>query len=148
MISWPLFAIAILFFIIGAAFFGNAKRGTQNSLGGIIALIALVIAALGALARVAGAHDHSRPDLTPWFDKLKSNAGALCCTGNDGTRLADADWRSSKGGYQVFLDGDWRDVPEGAVVTEPNLSGRTMVWPRRSYLGGLRIICFMPGPGA
>ena len=36
------------------------------------------------------------------------------------------------------------DVPDEAVITEPNRIGRTMVWPIRGYLG-LSIRCFMPG---
>ena len=36
------------------------------------------------------------------------------------------------------------DVPEDAVITEPNRVGRTMVWPMRGYQG-LSIRCFMPG---
>ena len=36
------------------------------------------------------------------------------------------------------------DVPEEAVITEPNRIGRTMVWPLYGYLG-LTIRCFMPG---
>src|SRR6516164_9103312 len=38
----------------------------------------------------------------------------------------------------------WVDVPDEAVITEPNRIGRTMVWPIRGYLG-LTIRCFMPG---
>ena len=33
------------------------------------------------------------------------------------------------------LDGEWIDVPDEAVITEPNRIGRTMVWPIRGYLG-------------
>ena len=42
------------------------------------------------------------------------------------------------------IDGEWHDVPEDAVITEPNRAGRTMVWPIRGYQG-LSIRCFMPG---
>lgn len=152
-----LWFLAGFIFVGGAIIFGASKKGEQQTLGGIVAAIALLIAALGALARVAGfailfavndpvaAHDHSRPELAPWFNSLKSNAGALCCSNNDGTVLEDADWRSKNGGYEVYLEGEWRRVPEGAVVTEPNKSGRTMVWPLKGYMG-LTIRCFMPGP--
>ena len=44
----------------------------------------------------------------------------------------------------------WIDVPDNAVITEPNRTGRTMVWP--DYTGysyeptGVALIrCFMPG---
>ena len=42
------------------------------------------------------------------------------------------------------IDGEWHDVPDDAVITEPNRVGRTMVWPIRGYQG-LSIRCFMPG---
>ena len=48
------------------------------------------------------------------------------------------------GHYRVRIEGEWVDVPEEAVITEPNRVGRTMVWPIRGYLG-LTIRCFMPG---
>jgi hypothetical protein len=39
---------------------------------------------------------------------------------------------------------NWIDVPDDAVITEPNRAGRTMVWPLR--VGNLITIrCFMPG---
>jgi len=35
-------------------------------------------------------------------------------------------------------------VPDGAVITEPNKIGRTMVW--KHYIDGHpRVRCFMPG---
>src|SRR5258706_7039145 len=33
------------------------------------------------------------------------------------------------GHYRVQIDGEWVNVPEDAVVTEPNRAARTMVWP-------------------
>ena len=38
----------------------------------------------------------------------------------------------------------WVEVPEDAVITEPNRAGRTMVWPIWGYQGP-SIRCFMPG---
>ena len=46
--------------------------------------------------------------------------------------------------YRVRIDGAWIDVPDEAVITEPNRIGRTMVWPIRGYLG-ISVRCFMPG---
>lgn len=81
--------------------------------------------------------------LKPWFDSLKSKNGP-CCSDADGTALADVDWRSRDGHYQVRLEGEWFDVPNDALITEPNRAGRTMVWP--FYLEGRpQIRCFMPG---
>ena len=36
------------------------------------------------------------------------------------------------------------DVPDDALITEPNRVGRTMVWPLR-FDGQILIRCFMPG---
>ena len=85
------------------------------------------------------------------FDQLKSGLGH-CCSDADGSVVEDADWESKSGHYRVRVpkapgskEMIWVDVPDDAVVTEPNRAGRTMVWP--SYLGERLgwIRCFMPG---
>jgi len=81
--------------------------------------------------------------LKPWFDQLASGKG-LCCSMADGESVADPDWESKDGHYRVRLENNWVDVPDDAVITEPNRVGRAMVWPIRGYLG-LTIRCFMPG---
>jgi hypothetical protein len=48
------------------------------------------------------------------------------------------------GHYRVRVEGEWHDVPQESVITEPNRVGRTMVWPIKGW-GGLTIRCFMPG---
>ena len=58
--------------------------------------------------------------------------------------LSDVDWETRDGHYRVYLDGEWLTVPDDAVITEPNRSGKTMVWPMKGYLG-TSIRCFMPG---
>ena len=74
------------------------------------------------------AHDPSHPELNGWFDKLASGRG-LCCSLTDGVTVADPDWESRDGRYRVRLYGEWIDVPDDALITEPNRVGRTMVWP-------------------
>jgi hypothetical protein len=86
---------------------------------------------------------YANSPLKQWFDSLRSGKGP-CCSDADGTAVADVDWESRDGHYRVRLEGDWIDVPDEAVITEPNRVGRTMVWPMRGYLG-LSIRCFMPG---
>lgn len=108
-------------------------------LGVILMLIALVWFAIS----IALAHDHTRPELNDWFNKLQSGKG-LCCSNNDGTALSDVDWETRDGHYRVYLDGEWLTVPDDAVITEPNRSGKTMVWPMKGYMG-TSIRCFMPG---
>jgi hypothetical protein len=86
---------------------------------------------------------YANSPLKQWFDSLKSGKGP-CCSDADGSAVSDVDWESKEGHYRVRLDGQWVDVPEEAVITEPNRVGRTMVWPIHGYLG-ISIRCFMPG---
>jgi hypothetical protein len=104
----------------------------------IVALLAPAI----VLAGHALAHDAGSP-LKPWFDSLKSGKGP-CCSDADGAVVADVDWESKDGHYRVRLEGQWIDVPDDAVITEPNRAGRTMVWPIKDALG-ISIRCFLPG---
>jgi hypothetical protein len=75
--------------------------------------------------------------------------GPRCCSGADGTALSDADWEVRDGHYRVRIKSQWWDVPEQAVIKEPNRAGRTMVWPFYEWTLGkpLRIDIrrFMPG---
>lgn len=53
-------------------------------------------------------------------------------------------WESDSGRYRVIIDNEWVNVPNGAVIKEPNRFGRTMVW--KNYIDGHpRIRCYMPG---
>ncbi len=106
-------------------------------------------------ARDRGQFASSTPEIKAWFDRLRSGKGP-CCSDADGTAISDADWESKDGHYRVRIplhgygedarSGEliWVDVPEDAVISEPNRVGRTMVWPIYGYLG-VRIRCFMPG---
>ena len=95
------------------------------------------------LCSPALAHDAGHPELNEWFNRLASGRG-LCCSFADGSAVGDVDWESKDGHYRVRLEGRWIDVPDDAVVTEPNRAGRTMVWPMR-FEGETFIRCFMPG---
>jgi hypothetical protein len=81
--------------------------------------------------------------LKPWFDRFASGKG-LCCSMADGESVADPDWESKDGHYRVRLENNWVDVPDDALITEPNRAGRTMVWPIR-FDNQISIRCFMPG---
>jgi hypothetical protein len=110
--------------------------------GPLAILLAITMLPVGmVMARDDGRYANS--PLKPWFESLKSGRG-LCCSGADGLVVSDPDWESRDGHYRVRLDGDWITVPDDAVITEPNRSGRTMVWPSRGALG-ISIRCFMPG---
>ena len=86
---------------------------------------------------------YSQSPLKQWFDSLKSGKGP-CCSDADGFAVSDPDWESRNGHYLVRIDNQWIDVPDDAVITEPNRAGRTMVWPFKGSLG-IAIRCFMPG---
>ncbi len=121
---------------------GNSDRHHARRLKAPLTIgIAVLLLTLGS--HLGHAHDPSHPELNEWFNKLASGKG-LCCSFADGTALSDVDWESRNGHYRVRLDNEWIDVPDDAVITEPNRAGRTMVWPLRGYLG-TTIRCFMPG---
>jgi hypothetical protein len=95
------------------------------------------------LSSPALAHDPGHPELDEWFNRLQSGRG-LCCSFTDGFAVSDVDWESKGGHYRVRLENNWIDVPDDALITEPNRVGRTMVWPLR-FDGQILIRCFMPG---
>src|SRR5262245_12652466 len=96
----------------------------------------LMIGAVLLMSLLAITHGEARdPDgryanspLKQWFDSLRSAKGP-CCSDADGSAVSDVDWESKSGRYRVRIDGEWHDVPDDAVITEPNRVGRTMVWP-------------------
>lgn len=119
--------------------------------GVVLVLWLLLVGSREVFARDAdGRYAQSR--LRDWFYALRAKGGARCCSDADGTAIPDVDWESSGGRYRVRIDGVWVDVPEEAVITEPNLFGRAMVWPVRNngYDGSVSIYirCFMPGPAS
>jgi len=107
----------------------------------------LLLSAFGAPAMhardVDGRYAAQNPELHQWFEGLRSGKGP-CCSDADGSAVSDVDWETAGGHYRVRIDGAWVDVPDEAVITEPNRIGRTMVWPIRGYLG-ISVRCFMPG---
>lgn len=107
----------------------------------------LVVLLSATAVHLAHARDpdgrYANSPLKQWFDTLRSGKGP-CCSDADGSAVSDVDWESKDGHYRVRLEGEWIDVPEEAVITEPNRVGRTMVWPIHGYLG-MTIRCFMPG---
>ena len=107
------------------------------------AALLIALTAPPAAARDRGQYAGTSPEMKAWFDGLRSGKGP-CCSDADGSAVSDVDWETRNGHYRVRIDGEWVDVPDEAVITEPNRVGRAMVWPIRSYLG-VSIRCFMPG---
>ena len=106
-------------------------------------MMQIVLVFLLLLCTPALAHDPGRPELNEWSNRLTSGRG-LCCSFADGFAVSDVDWEAKDGHYRVRLENIWIDVPDDAVITEPNRVGRTMVWPLR-FDGKISIRCFMPG---
>lgn len=109
-------------------------------------------AALLALSPSASSHIADRPDLDQWFMHLKSKNSGLCCDFMEAKKVADPDWDTKDGHYRVFYEGKWWDVPDAAVVTEPNRYGPALLWPLEYTDGNGKkqmygIQCFMPGAG-
>jgi hypothetical protein len=117
----------------------NATMKTSTVSLGFGVVVALFVGAVQA--RDDGRYMQS--PLKPWFDGLKSGKGP-CCSVADGLAVSDPDWESKDGHFRVRVENEWIDVPDDAVITEPNLAGRTMVWPVKGSLG-TSIRCFMPG---
>src|ERR1700749_1129251 len=99
------------------------KRAT--ALSSLIVATSLIAASPTTNGRDDGIYANS--PLKPWFDSLRSGKGP-CCSDADGSAVADPDWESKDGHYRVRIDGEWVDVPDDAVIKEPNRAGRTLVW--------------------
>ncbi len=128
-------------------------------IGGFVLLSGVILWQLSP----ARGHDHKRTDLTNWFTSLHSKQGAQCCDGSDAMHLSNVEWTapdSSSHHYRVRIpinanaydrarqseevETMWVDVPDNAVIDDPNMAGTALVWPAYGYLGAT-VRCFMPG---
>ena len=116
------------------------------ALGMAFACVALLAAAI-LVPRPARGHDHNHPELDDWYFSLRTPGGGPCCGGPkiDATTLDDVDWEVKNGRYRVRVEGQWLDVPDDKVLTEPNRARRTLVWLHYSN-GKPHVRCFLPGP--
>lgn len=118
----------------------------------MIARFIPLLVIIGLLTGSVFARDDGRyagSPLKSWFDSLKSSKGP-CCSDADGTAVQDPDWETKDGHYRVRIEGDWYDVPDGAVLKQPNKFGPTMVWPlitrgENNKIIRLDIRCFIVG---
>lgn len=128
-----------------------------------IILVSLIGCALNTVRARDVDSKYANSPLKSWFDSLASGKG-LCCSFADGYMIDDPDWEvgnpapDGKTHYRVKLpkpkitsdlegpskEFDWYDVPDDAVITEPNKVGKAMVWPIIGY-DGVTIRCFLPG---
>ena len=128
------------------------RTGWRN--GTILVALGVVLVVGGRIAApgTAGARDldgrYANSPLKQWFDSLHSGKGP-CCSDADGTALSDVDWEVKDGRYRVRIEGQWWDVPDEAVIKEPNRAGRTMVWPiyynATNHPLRVEVRCFIPG---
>lgn len=97
------------------------------------------------LVAPAAARDDGRYAQSPlkgWFDSLHSAKG-YCCSDADGVETT---YEIRNGHYWAPIDGVLTEVPDAAVITEPNRYGRPMEW--LYFEGGVRTFrCFIPGAG-
>src|SRR5207244_1810096 len=62
----------------------------------------------------------------------------------DGVAVSDPDWTPRMATTASVWTANGFDVPDEAVIKEPNRAGRTMVWPIHGAMG-MSIQCFLPG---
>src|SRR6185369_343924 len=96
----------------------------------VTVVLSLVLLAAALVITAARAHDHSRPSLDEWYGTLTSGQGP-CCGGPsvDARTLDGAEWGREGNHYWVIIDDVRHVVPDNAVLNQPNLDGRTLVWP-------------------
>jgi hypothetical protein len=121
----------------------------------VIGSLAAMFAATFVWATPARARDDGRyknvdPAIKAWVKGLTDRNGNNCCDTADGYP-AEVEWDNDSGRYRVRIDGAWYDVPDDAVITQPNRIGYAVVWYHPRYERDGRkvpvIQCFLPGAG-
>jgi hypothetical protein len=102
-------------------------------------LLMALFLTLPILAQARDNGQYANNPLKPWFDSLRSKKG-YCCSDADGRAT---EWDMRKDHYWVPVNGVWTQVPDDAVIKEPNKVGRAMVWLTNDD----KIRCFLPGGG-
>jgi hypothetical protein len=125
-------------------------NGFWRAVGTILILFAVVIALwiityVSAYPRDLDGRFAQNP-YKDWFNSLASGKG-LCCSFADGLTIQDVDWRTKDGHYQVWINQQWIDVPDNALVHDRNRFGPAVVWPYQDVDGTTKIRCFLPGAG-
>ena len=116
----------------------------------VVAFAIVAVAMLSCQARAEGPLGNTIPP--GWWESLRSPQGVPCCALYDGEFVEWEYSADSPSGYRVFLQGEWHDVPALAVIQEPNLHGRAVVWPAytrnaKGEVVSVIVRCFLPGAG-
>jgi hypothetical protein len=115
--------------------------------GIVFVLIVLVAIAFG-MTTPARAHIPERPDLDNWAMSLKNGGGVPCCDNGEAVPLQEPDWKvNADGHYTVFIDGEWVEVPDSAIVDGPNHYGQVLVWYTHSPGFPVYVRCMLPAAG-
>src|SRR5262249_32964442 len=115
----------------------------------LLAVLFMAAIIIGFFFCCAQGHVAERPALNAVFNTLRRDGGPACCGATEAERIADPDWETKDGHYRVKIEGQWFDVPDGAVISAPNRFGPALVWPNRyGYERKVYAIrCFIPGAG-
>jgi hypothetical protein len=161
------FLSLLLMTSLGACFvwafwqFEQVRDCRQRHVAAVAKSWMLLVGLFGLVIWPAPARDldgsYKNSPLHDWFEHLASHIGR-CCSDADDHALEEADWETKNGHYRVRVpkvpgskETVWIEVPDAAVITEPNRAARTMVWPVydnvQSFEGdpSVSIRCFMPG---
>ena len=90
----------------------------------------------------------TRLDTPPSINRRHLDSRIARCSFAGGFSVDDVEWDTDDGHYRVRLHGQWVNVPNSSVVTEPNRYGPAVVWPYMDSNGNIYIRCFLPGAGA
>lgn len=56
-----------------------------------------------------------------WMERQLAEDGTKCCNQHDVHFLDQPQWRSTGGGYEVYVEGEWHEVPPGRLrVNQPD----------------------------
>lgn len=119
----------------------------------LFALTAAFLLASPAVARYVGTEQiQYSQEIQDWIKNLKSKKqSSPCCDLSDGD-FTSMDIRLGADGKSHFfatIEGEWVEIPDDALVTEPNRIGRPIVWyVRWMGLEGKMVTlvrCFLPG---
>jgi hypothetical protein len=94
-----------------------------------------------ALILLAATPLRSDTSLSYWFESLTRNGGGGSCCGAADCHVVD--YRTGPHGYQVFVDGEWEDVPDSIVLhRHDNPTGGAVVCIDHLWR---TMLCFVPG---